>query len=63
MAHSAKVKPVNGENYTVMNSKGSFCGKNGKRDKRRFMWAGHVWPKQGSTVKQVIEENPVRHRS
>jgi len=27
------------------------------------MWAGHVWHKQGSLVRQIIEEDPIGKRS
>lgn len=30
--------------------------------KRRLMWAGHAWRKQGSIVERVIQGDPVRER-
>lgn len=30
--------------------------------RRRLMWAGHAWRKEGSLIKAVIKENPIGKR-
>lgn len=48
---------MNGENYIMIHSEYSFKGPIKKKSiRRRLMWAGHAWRKQGSQVRQAIEK-------